>query len=246
MKPFDPSSLWRASDFREARNEGRLDLADASRHTVLPTTLLAELRRLESEGSEGDVLEVLAACLCNREAALLYLEHTEYVWPVTVFPREGLYHSPRAVQSISTRLAFSGLRVLSVEPPGVRPPGDAMHERVARPEKYHRLEALVWGLALHGPRPTLLRQIGGHAAYRVAAAHDPNVLPIHGATRSVVLRLQREAAPLAEISRWPGMTEERASRTLNGLYLCGALMISRTHPAATTPLSWLDLLARRR
>jgi len=61
MKAFDSSSLWRISQFRKARNEGRLDLEQGGdRATLLPTTLLADLRRLQSEGADGDVLEVIA------------------------------------------------------------------------------------------------------------------------------------------------------------------------------------------
>ena len=62
MKAFDSSSLWRISQFRKARNEGRLDLErGGDRATLLPTApLLADLRRLQSEGADGDVLEVSA------------------------------------------------------------------------------------------------------------------------------------------------------------------------------------------
>ena len=112
MKAFDSSSLWRISQFRKARNEGRLDLEQGGdRATLLPTTLLADLRRLQSEGADGDVLEVIAACVRNREAALLYLEHGEFVWPVTLFPREGFYHSPRDALVMAASLALSGLPI---------------------------------------------------------------------------------------------------------------------------------------
>ena len=109
MKAFDSSSLWRISQFRKARNEGRLDLEHGGdRPTLLPTTLLADLRRLQSEGADGDVLEVIAACVRNHDAALLYLELGEFVWPVTLFPREGLYHSPRDALSMAASLALVG------------------------------------------------------------------------------------------------------------------------------------------
>jgi hypothetical protein len=152
MKAFDTSSLWRISQFRKARNEDRLDLEQrADRATLLPTTLLADLRRLQSEGADGDVVEVIAACVRNHEAALLYLEQGEFVWPVTLFPREGLYHSPRDALAMAASLALSGLRLLLAEPPGVRPPGHAMHERVAGRDKYRPLAGLLWAVALHGP-----------------------------------------------------------------------------------------------
>jgi hypothetical protein len=35
------------------------------------------------------------------------------------------------------------------------------------------------------------------------------------------------------MAQWPGFERERATRLLNGLYLQGGLMVSRTHPAAT-------------
>ena len=90
MKPFDPSSLWRISEFRKARNEGLLDVVPGgSRATLLATTLLADLRRIQSDRANGDVLEVFAACVRNHEAALLYLEQGEFVWPVTLFPARG-------------------------------------------------------------------------------------------------------------------------------------------------------------
>ncbi|MDQ6640643.1 MAG: hypothetical protein M3Z15_13415 [Pseudomonadota bacterium] len=248
MKAFDTSSLWRISEFRKARNEGRLDLAQGRDHpTLLPTTLLADLRRLQSEGADGDVVEVIAACVRNHEAALLYLVQGAFVWPVTLFPREGLYHSPRDALAMAASSELSGLRLLSAEPPGVRAPGNAMHERVASPERYRRLAGLLWAVALHGPRPALLAEISGRVAYRLVSSHANELPPSKGAIGSTVSRLERQSASLGEIARWPGMSVERASRLLNALYLCGALMITRSHPAArNAPVSWLGLFSRRK
>jgi hypothetical protein len=246
MKGFDSSSLWRVSAFRKARREGQLDPAGlADRPTLLPTTLLADLRRLQTEGDNGDVLEVIAACLRNHEAALLCLELGEYVWPVTLFPREGLYHSPR--EALSENAAMSGLRLLSIEPPGVRAPGDFMSERVASPDRYRALIGLLWAVALNGPRATLLTEISGRVAYRLVVSSKSELPPTRGAISSAVRRLERDAAPLREIARWPGMSIERASRLLNALYLSGALLVSRTHPAARdAPTHWSGFFARRR
>ncbi len=248
MKAFDSSSLWRISQFRKARNEGRLDLErGGDRATVLPTTLLADLRRLQSEGADGDVLEVIAACVRNHEAALLYLEQGEFVWPVTLFPREGLYHSPRDALVMAASLALSGLRLLIAEPPGVRPPGHPMHERIAGSGKYRPLPDLLWAVALHGPRPVVLSEIGGRVAYRLVSSHAAELPPSRGAISSTILRLERQSASLGEIARWPGMSLERASRLLNALYLCGALIVTRSHPAARhAPVGWRRLFGRRR
>ena len=248
MKAFDTSSLWRISDFRRARSEGRLDLAsDVERPTLLPTTLLDDLRKLQADNNNGDVLEVMAACVRNHEAALLYLEQGAFVWPVTLFPREGLYHSPRDAVALADQFAMSGLRVLGVEPPGVRAPGSVAYERVASPEKYRPLAFLLWTIAMQGPRAVLLTEISGRAAYRVVAPDMKELPSSKGAVGSAVQRLRQESASLSDIAGWPGMSVERASRLVNAFYLCGALLISRSHPAAaTSPAGWRRLLGRRK
>jgi len=249
MKTFDPSDLWRISDFRRARNEGRFELdASPGRATLLPTTLLTDLRRIRSDPMSSDVLEVIAACLRHHEPALLYLEQGQFVWPVTLFPREGLYHSPRSAEAMAATFALSQLRLVSAEPPGVRPPGSILVERVASAEKYHPLAGLVWTVALHGPRGTLLSEINGRAAYRVVATHNAGDLPpLKGAISSTVARLEQRSSSLGEMARWPGMSIERASRVLNALYLSGMLLVSRAHPAARgAAAGWRRLLGRRR
>src|SRR6478735_9925797 len=146
MDEFDASSLWRISAFkreREAHPETNPFAADA-RPTLLPTTLLADLQQLQGDPLNGDVLEVIAACIRHREAALLYLAYGDRVWPVTLFPREFLYHSPRDVAQLGSGAGLAKLALLSAEPPHVRPPGDNMSERVANPQSYRPMEALLW------------------------------------------------------------------------------------------------------
>ncbi len=246
MKGFDTSSLWRVSAFRKARREGQLDVGRSEdRLTVLPTTLLADLRRLQSDGTGGDVLEVVAACLRNQESALLYLELGAYVWPVTLLPREGLYHSPR--DALSDGMAMAELRLLSIEPPGVRAPGDAMADRVTSADRYRPLAGLLWVIAVNGPRSDVLSEISGRVAYRFVAPSNRELPSTRGAMASAILRLERQAAPLRDIASWPGMSVERASRLLNALYLNGVLLVSRSHPAARdAPTKWGGLFARRR
>lgn len=247
MNDFEPSStLWRISAFEQARNAGRFGPGGDDRPTLLPTTLLAELEQLHHDPVNDDVLEVIAACMRNREAALLYLEHGTNVWPVTLFPREFLYHSPRAVARMSGT-GMSTLRVLGAEPPGVKPPGDAMQERVADAGRYHPLGALLWAVALHGPRSRLLNEISGRVAYRMVSSSSKDLPPSLGALTSAVTRLRNDAASLRDVASWPGLSVERASRLLNALYLTGALMVSRSHPAARSePQGWRQWLTRRR
>ena len=233
MRDFDDSTLWDVSAFERVQQETgtsgftRLD----DRQTVLPTTLLADLRRLGGDARPADVLEVVAACLRHHEPALLCLRHESLVWPVTLFPTQELYHSPRSME-LATPTGLASLAVLSTEPPGVRVPGHWMHERVGHPGHYRPLAPLVWQLALHGPRSTLLTEIAGPAAYRFIANRFEGVPMPGGALASAMERMRHQSMPLRQIAAFPGMSAERASRLLNALYLASALMVSRSHPAA--------------
>jgi hypothetical protein len=246
MRDFD-STLWRISAFERARESGTASPDFGfDRPTLLPTTLMADLQRLEASPAGNDVLEVIAACIRNREAALLYLAHGAYVWPVTLFPKQNLYHSPVDVSDIAAETSLSRLKLISAEPPGVMPPGHTRHERVAAIDKYRPIASLLWAVALNGPREHVLGEIGGKAAYRLTGRIDelPGAL---GALQPAAVRLRQESASLRDIAAWPGMSPQRASRLLNALYLTGGLMITRSHPAARDePAGWRGLFGRKR
>lgn len=232
MRDFEDSTLWRISAYERMRNEGNESgFAREERTTVLPSTLLADLDRLKDNLSGTDVVEVLAACLRHQESALLYLAHEELVWPVTLFPAHSIYHCPRDMSKASNK-GLAHLKLCEVEPPGVRPPGHWMHERIGQAEHYYPLTPLLWRMALYGPRGTLLTEIGGTAAYRALVSVASHGLIAPGAMGSAAERLHRESVPMREVARWPGMSVERASRLLNALYLAGSLMVTRSHPAA--------------
>ncbi len=250
MRDFDDSTLWRISGYERMRRQtggsGFMALTDT---TVLPTTLRAELGKLDRRSPDGDVLEAVAACVRHREPALLYLEHAQLLWPVTLFPHHMLYHAPRDLVAAATRPGLADLRLLSVDPPGVRPPGDWLAERVAAADHYRALAPLLWLMAVSGPRSTLLREIGGTAAYRVLPGLVGEGLVAPGALAPAIERLRREPAPLRAIAAWPGMGLPRACRMLNALYLVSSLMVTRTNPAARgeprAEGGWRNLLRRR-
>jgi hypothetical protein len=233
MRGFEESTLWRVSAYERARQEsGTSGFARLQGASVLPTTLVSELQHLQREAASNDVLEVVGACLRQQEAALMCLRYGDLVWPITLFPAQMLYHSPRNFSEAGLD-ELASLKVLAVEPPGVRPPGHAMSERVGAEEHYHALAPLLWAVALHGPRKHLLGEIAGRAAYRYAPSRsldDSLVAP--GALGAALQRLKRESASLRDIALWPGLSVERASRLLNALYLTSGLMVTRTHPAA--------------
>jgi hypothetical protein len=244
MRDFLDSTLWRISAYERMRLErGSSVFAQLGEPTLLPTTMLADLRQLEGRREDGDVLEILAACMRHRQSALICLQYEDLVWPITVFPSELVYHSPRDM-SLAAADGLAALKVLSCDAPGMRPPGHWMHERVGRMEHYHPLKPLLWNLALNGPRNDLLSEIAGNAAYRVTLSREDRLLA-PGALGPAADRLRSESASLRDIVRWPGMSTDRACRLLNALYLTSALMVMRSHPAARPEGSMLSRLMGR-
>jgi len=243
MSDFDEPTLWRISSFERYRlQHGTSAFSQLDGPTLLPTTLMADLGRLEREGADADVLEVVAACMRHHEAALLCLKLQGLVLPVTLFPSQGLYHCPRDLQEGSTTL-LGHLSVLSVEPPGVRPPGHAQHDRVGQAAHYHALPPLLFALAVYGARSNLLNEIAGAAAYRATRRLAEDGISASGALASAAEAMTRETVSLKTVAAWPGMSVERARRLLNGLYLVSSLRVTRGHPAARSePKSWLSIL----
>jgi len=232
MRDFDNSTLWEVSGFdRVRRDTGTSGFARLTQQTMLSSTLLADLGTMGLGLASNDVLEIMAACLRHREAALLYVQCDGLIWPVSLFPAQMLYHSPRDMAQ-ATLAGLATAKVLEVEPPGVRPPGHWMHERIAHAEHYRPLQPLLWSVAVNGPRAALLPEIAGTAAYRAVKNPADDGLAVTGALRPAVDRLRRETVSLRTICSWPGMTPERASRLLNGLYLTSSLLATRAHPAA--------------
>jgi hypothetical protein len=240
MPDSDGSSLWHISEFDTLRNTAAAAAnAGLQRQTVMATTLQAELRGLDRRREGADALETVAACVRLREPALIYLQHEDRVWPVTLFPVEMVYHSPRSLL-LGTRRGIASLKTIDVEPPGVRPPGHWMHERISNAESYHPLMPALWALALNGPRTELLQEVAGQAVYRALRKTAGQDLATPGALGPAVERLHKESVPLRKIAGWPGMTAERANRLVNALYLTSNLIVSRAHPSARPGmLQWL-------
>ena len=223
MRDFEDSTLWRISAFeRERTDPGQSGFTSLQR--LLPFSLLARLRSVERITAPDDVMEVVGACMRQRDDVLLLLNHLDLVWPVTLFPMANLYHSPQPI--IDTLHAGPrAVRVISVEPPGLRrpaawPPWDA---------GFRPLAPLLWALALGVQGAVLLHDIGGRAAYRAGSDAD---VALPGALGPALQRLRQGCASLQDIAGWPGMDRQRAARLLNGLYLQGSLITLRTHPAA--------------
>lgn len=232
MRDFEDSTLWRVSAFERMRMEtgssGFSKLDGAS--SLLPSQFMSDLDRLGPTPERTDVLEVLGCCLRHRQSALICVEHAGHVWPLTVFAAQMLVHAPRDLAHEGGS-ELGDLKLVTVEPAGVRPPGDWMYDRIGQARHYRDLQPLLWAVALHGPRRDLLTELGGSAAFRALRNPTQQGLAAPGAIGAAIEHLRRETASMRDIAGWPGMSTERACRTLNALYLSASLMVTR-HAAA--------------
>ena len=245
--PFGEPELLRASAFQRYLHEpggprahGLLGDA-ATRPAGLSPSLLADLGRFERSGQASEVLEVLAACVRHAQEVIVHLQMADVVVPLTVFAVERLVHCPISLDAL-LRERPTELRVLHVEPAVLRPPGDRESALVADDQHYHPLRPVLWEFALRGSRATLLPEIAGPVAYRVAPGLELGDLRVSGALTSTIQRLQRDSVSLRELADWPGFDAPRAARLLNALYLQSGLIVSRTHRAASE--SWFGVLSR--
>jgi len=242
--PFGTPDLIRASAFRRYLSDigGRNADGDAPPSTLLSSlspSLAKDLMRFEQARKPGErleVLEVLAASVRHSRNLLVHLQEADRVIPLTLFPCERLVHCPLTMeQLLGGRL--TELQVMHVEPAILRPPGHEDSGLVGEPECYWPMGMLLWELALRGARDELLPEIGGMAAYRISPGLVLDGLNLSGSIAAAVERLKRATTSLREIAEWPGFDRQRATRLLNALYLQAGLMVTRSHPAATSD-SW--------
>lgn len=233
-QPAGAPELMRISDFRRylQQSPDRGDPRTATRLSSLSPSLLQDLLRFEHEDRGSELLEVIAAALRHGRSLLIHLGLGTHVVPLTVFPAERLAHAPLPPAALCA-LPLDGLQVLQVEPAVLEPPGSRQRALVADAALYGPLGRLTWALALRGARDGLLPELTGSAAYRVTPGADLRGLALGATLDAAIARLQREATNLREMAEWPGFDRARASRLVNALYLQSALIVSRTHPAAT-------------
>jgi hypothetical protein len=232
--PFGEPELLRASAYRRYLEELEADTTSgmSTRLAQLSPSLRADLQRFEhDDGTGGEAVEVVAACIRHAKRVTIHLQCGERVVPLTVFPQERLVHCPMDINEFIER-HLPHLRVMHVEPALLRPPGDPVESLVGPAHLHHPLAPLMWQLALRGPRRELLPEIAGPAAYRVSPSLDIDALRARGVLRAVIEKLRRQTANLSEIASWPALDRERAARLLNGLYLQSGLIVSRSHPDA--------------
>lgn len=206
--------------------------APNTRLSSLSPSLLQDLQRFEAGGApQTELVEVLAACIRHTQALGIVLRRGQKVLSLTAFPLDKLVHCvvPMA-EFVAADLA--GLKVLQVEPARVERPGPA---RLGADTLGHfgAMSTLLWEIALRGSRNSLLPELAGRAAFRIAPGVILHGLRVPGAMANAVTRMRRQTCNVGDIAGWPGLNAPRAARLVNALYLQSALIVSRTHPAAT-------------
>lgn len=235
--PLEMPELDRASEFAGWLDDRHERAAIAGERATLPASLWLDLQPApdpRGRAAWGDVVAVVAASLRHVQALAIYLRCRAHIVPLTVFPRQRLAHLPVRPEQFD-RLPLVQLRVVHVEPALLRPPhacNPSQRPKAGEARGCLPLTALGWTLALHGPRSEVLPALSGPLACRRVPGMQLDTPGLVGAMAAAVQRLEREAASLRTIAGWPGMDAVRAARMLNGLYLQGALIVSRTHPAA--------------
>jgi hypothetical protein len=241
--PLGEPELMRASAFRVYLDELERDALDDGRPansklSSLNPSLMQDLLRFEQPGRQTEVLEVVAACMRHARPVCMHLQADDKVVPLTLFPLERLAHAPLPLPEFMKGPVHE-LMVMHVEPALLRAPGDVDSALIGERHLYHPLGPVTWELAMRGAREELLPEIAGPAAYRIAPGLNFKQLPLSPEFVATVKRLQRYTSSLREIADWAGMGRARATRLLNALYLQAGLIVSRTHPAATSE-SWFS------
>lgn len=245
MHSGSPSTLWRLSEFEQHHRTQTTAAGPLGSSWGMSSSLLGEIGALERRPCDHDVVEVVAACRRSQKSALVFLRLDELIWPVTLFPAEGIYHSRHDLLGAFGQAPLN-LSVMAVEPATLVPP--SLHERArsAQSGYFRPLQPALWQLALCSPTQGLLREIGGPAAYRALRSLASDRLQAPGAIGHAAERLHREAAALRHIAQWPGMSVERGVRLLNALYLTSNLIVSRSHPLARREPAMTGRLRQRR
>lgn len=231
--PLGAPRLTRVSGFQRYLDEAanaQTWAPGSTRLSSLDPVLQQDLGRFGRSGRRSEMLEVLAASLRHGKALSVRVQHGRQVMPLAVWPRERLLLGPlTAAELLGMRL--DELVVLQVDPLAAESPDDVAAADGA--DKRCRLDLFAWEVALRGATGGLLPELAGSAAYRIAPAADLRLLGLHGTMAAAAQRLRRQTTNLRDLAGWPGFDRERAERLLNGLYLLSALIVSRTHPAAT-------------
>ncbi len=203
-----------------------------TRLSDLNPSLLRDLQRFGADGEQRtELIEVLAAGIRHTQALGIVLRRSARVFALTVFPLDKLAHCAIPMAEIMTS-DLARLEVLQVEPARLTRPGPR-HLAADVEGHFGPLATLMWEVALRGSRDSLLPELAGQAAYRIAPGALLHGLRIPGAMANCIMRLRRQTCNLREVSEWPGLNLPRATRLINALYLQSALIVSRTHPAAT-------------
>ena len=201
--------------------------AGSTRLEALNPSLLQDLQRFASRYHPEtglDLLEVLAAALRHHSALQLHLQDSQQLLTLNVLPAR------RLLRWASPAPPWQGLQLAELRVLRVAPWATHDSDSAADDEHDFDLSPMLWEVALHGARGSLLPEIEEPATYRVTPGVNLELLAPSSPLAAAVQRLQGTTTALREVARWPGFDRDRAVRLLNALYLQSALIVTRSHP----------------
>lgn len=228
-----PPSVAEPPELQVLQEAGRTS-GPGTQLSSLSVSLMQDLTRAElGDGQRRALLEVLAASLRHGQSLSARLSIGGQTVVLTVFPHQRVMHCQRRLDHLLATDMLSW-QVEEVMPALVRAPVTMTAPGAMGVEPpFATLEPLLWAVALAGTRAELLPELAGQVAFRVSPGADLAGLYIPSTMQLCINRLRRATSSLAELAQWEGIGVERAMRLLNALYLQSALVISRSHPAAT-------------
>lgn len=198
------------------------DSVPRTRPTTLSPSVLSDLGRFANSLESADPLPVVAASLRHMKALVLHIRFSLGELPLFVFPREQRFGCAVDLLALPPR-EIAGFYFSHVEPWDEFWHGSGSDA----PTRFHPLRPLLWLLALHGPRESLLPEISGPVRYRLGPGVSSHQLPLEEPVRSLVWTMRDVASSFDELSRASGLEPCSLRRLLNALYLQSGLIVSR-------------------
>lgn len=202
-----------------------LGMSEAPR-AQLGSSVWADLRRQELSPAGLDLLGVMAACVRHAHSMDIHFRMHGQLELLSVYPQAQSFRCELDLCALPPA-EWAGLGLLHVEPtvPVLSP--DLQCVLPQRAMRTGQLRLLLWLLAMHGSRATLLPEIDEPARFRLSPALDLLSLPVDPASMAVLDKMHDRPQTPDELAQGSALGRPGVLRLLNALYLQSGLIITR-------------------